>query len=105
MPRVDEQPVVETAAGPYDVEERIPVREAEPEPDLASAPEQITEAQPESAELVSDTPAAGEGEPIRKRRASSGIKRKTVAPRKSAGTTVKRARKKVSPPPEEGSTT
>ena len=105
MPRVEEQPVVETAAAPYDVEERIPVREAEPEPDLATAPEEITEAQPESAELVSDTPAAAEGEPIRKRRASSGIKRKTVAPRKSAGTTVKRARKKVSPPPEEGSTT
>jgi uncharacterized LabA/DUF88 family protein len=101
QPAVSEPPIV-----PYDVEDDQPpvqAAEAEPEPIPATNPEEITEPQPESVELTSEpaeTPV--EEQLVRKRRSSSGIKRKTVAPRKSAGTTVKRTRKKASPPPEEG---
>jgi uncharacterized LabA/DUF88 family protein len=48
-------------------------------------------------------PAAAEEKPTRKRRVSTGIKRKAVTPRKTASAPVKRARKKSSPPSEEGS--
>ena len=53
------------------------------------------EAMEAAAPEVEEKPAA------RKRRVSTGIKRKTVTPRKAAGSTEKRARKKSSPPPEE----
>ena len=112
LPRDDEfrgqsitgQPIV-----PYDVEnDQPPIQEREPEPVLAAPLEEsaeVTESQPESVEVAAEPVSEGniEEEPVRKRRSSSGIKRKTVAPRKSAGTTVKRTRKKASPPPEEGS--
>jgi hypothetical protein len=69
--------------------------------------EEAAESQTEGdqSEMESSSPTQPEEEkPVaRKRRVNSGIKRKTVAPRKSAGTTVKRPKKKVSPPPEEGS--
>ena len=53
------------------------------------------EAMEAAAPEVEEKPAA------RKRRVSTGIKRKTVTPRKAAGSPEKRARKKSSPPPEE----
>ncbi|MBI2149312.1 MAG: NYN domain-containing protein [Acidobacteria bacterium] len=109
----EETPVREQRAVPYDVEndvvqEQLPVREAEPRPGLETAPfetppPEAVETQPETGEFTLEAPApAGEDKPARKRRASSGIKRKTVAPRKPAGAAVKRTRKKASPP-EEGS--
>ncbi len=102
---VEESPVVEE---PMVIEEQAPVQEAEPQPafDAPTQDETVMETQPgmESAEasFESATPAE-DPKPVRKRRASGGIKRKTVAPRKSAaGTTAKRTRKRVSPPPSEG---
>ena len=104
LPRANgEPPAAEPRMVPYDVEDQQPMQEGEPETVLASNSEETTEGQPESAELVAEPTATGEEQPVRKRRSSSGINRKTVAPRKSAGTTVKRTRKKASPPPEEGS--
>lgn len=104
LPRIDEPAVAEPPMVPYDVEDDQPqVQDAQPEAVPAITPEESIEPQPESVELTSEpaeTPA--EEQAVRKRRSSSGIKRKTVAPRKSAGTTVKRTRKKASPPPEEG---
>jgi uncharacterized LabA/DUF88 family protein len=103
LPRMGEPPATEPRMVPYDVEDQQPMQEAEPETVLASTSEETAEA-PESAELAAEPAATTVDEqPVRKRRSSSGIKRKTVAPRKSAGTTVKRPRKKTSPPPEEGS--
>jgi uncharacterized LabA/DUF88 family protein len=106
MPRPEElmaEPAVAEPAVTYDIQEQAPVEESEPEPELAATPEEVTEAQPEPAGLMAEERASPlDEEPVRKRRTSSGIKRKTVAPRKSAGTTVRRGRKKASPPPEEG---
>jgi hypothetical protein len=56
--------------------------------------------QPMAAEAAE---SVTEEKPAKKRRVNTGIKRKAVAPRKTAGAIVKRARKKSSPPPEEGS--
>ena len=104
MPRVEQPTVLEPPMVPYDVEEQPQVQESEPRPPVTATPEEITEAQPEPGEFTAEPPAETvDDQPVRKRRASSGLKRKTVVPRKSAGTTVKRARKKSSPPPEEGS--
>src|SRR3989441_3019323 len=104
MPRVEQPTVLEPPMVPYDVEEQPQVQESEPRPPVTATPEEITEAQPEPGEFTAEPPAETvDDQPVRKRRASSGLKRKTVVPRKSAGTTVKRARKKASPPPEEGS--
>jgi len=98
-PRALEQPVV-----PYDVENDISLQQPEPEPTFAAPPETVVEEQPEAAEAVfaEAPPPVTEEKPVRKRRASSGIKRKTVSPRKSASTTAKRTRKKASPPTEQG---
>ena len=82
------------------IEEQAPVQEIEPAT--------FTSTQVEVAEVpfetVMESPAVQlEETHVRKRRASTGIKRKTVAPRiKAAGAIVKRTRKKISPPPEEG---
>jgi hypothetical protein len=97
---------------PYDVEDDITLQTptAEPEP-VFTAPEEETpvETQPEGEtpavmEVAPSVEAEEETEkPVRKRRVSSGIKRKTVAPRKTAaaGTTPKRTRKKATPAPTE----
>src|SRR5262249_23639852 len=111
MPRIGEPPMVGAPVKPYDVEDDITLQQVEPEPTFAPAAEDtVVEAQPETAAAGSPvgTPqAAEEGQeegPGRKRPGSSGLKRKTVAPRKSASTTAaKRSRKKTSTPPEEGS--
>jgi uncharacterized LabA/DUF88 family protein len=111
MPRVDEgagapQPVV-----PYDVENdptlqqhfgqpSAPVEETE---ESVETGEPVMEVQTQIEETVSEEAAPQPEEaPVKKRRVSSGLKRKTVAPRKQAGTTAKRTRKKSSPPAEEG---
>ena len=92
---------------PVTIEERAPVQEAETQPVFEGPSVEAAsidlQPEPESRELPAESPHIIEGEKlVRKRRASSGIKRKTVAPRKSAAvTTVKRTRKKVSPPSEE----
>ena len=97
-----EQGIAEPPMVPYDVEEAAPGPETELQPVLTATPEEVMEAQPESTEVISEAaPAVVEEQPVRKRRSSSGIKRKTVAPRKAPATTVKRARKKTSPPSEE----
>ncbi len=102
MPPVEEPAGVEQAAVPYDVEEQVPAVESEPQPTLAP-PEEPVQTQPESTEFDLTSPAALEESPARKRRTPSGIKRKTGAPRKSAGPAGKRAKKKTSAPPEQGS--
>lgn len=110
---VEEPPARKQPAVPYDVEndvvqEQPPVQEAEPQPSLETVPfetppPEAVETQPESGEFTLEPAApAGDDKPARKRRASSGIKRKTVAPRKPAGAAVKRTRKRPLPP-EEGS--
>jgi hypothetical protein len=96
---------------PYDVEDDITLRPPEPQRTFAQTEETAAEAQPEmeasaTEEEVEAQPAVVEEEesekPARKRRVVSGIKRKTVTPRKTAGTGAKRPRKKSSAPPEEG---
>jgi uncharacterized LabA/DUF88 family protein len=97
----------------YDVENDPTLQHLHQPPPPVSEPEEAVEAelqpeteigteveQPVSAEAAEPST---EEKPTRKRRVSTGIKRKAVAPRKTAGATVKRARKKASPPPEEGS--
>jgi uncharacterized LabA/DUF88 family protein len=105
MPRVVEPAVAEPPMVPYDVENDMPVQESEESQPMMTAPaEEIAEAQSEPQELAAEPVAeSADEQPARKRRASSGLKRKTVAPRKSASATSKRVRKKPSPPPEEGS--
>ena len=102
LPRINEPAVAEPSMVPYDVEDEQPtIQAAEPEPVPSINPQEMLE-QPEPVELTSEpaeTPAVEQ--PVRKRRSSSGIKRKTVAHRKSVGT-PKRTRKKASPPPDKG---
>ncbi len=104
MTRVEEPAVTEQPAVPYDVEEQVPVQETEPQPSL-TPPEEVIEAQPESAEPLLTPVEVVEEPPVRKHRASGGIKRKTVTPRKSAGLGSKRVKKKSVPPLEEESST
>ena len=97
----------------YDVENDPTLQHLHQPPPPVSEPEEAVEAevQPEAeigTEIEQSVPAeaaepSAEEKTTRKRRVSTGIKRKAVAPRKTAGATVKRARKKTSPPPEEGS--
>ena len=104
----------------YDVENDPTLQQLHQPPPPVAAPEEELEAQPvtdsgtdseseaegdvpqPAAESAPESGAGVEATPVRKRRVSTGLKRKTVAPRKS-GVTVKRTRKKASPPPEEGS--
>ena len=103
IPRVEEPAQVESPMVPYDIEEQAPVQEFEAQPMTSATPEEITEGQAEPQELAAEPSTEPVDEqPVRKRRASSGIKRKTVAPRKTASATTKRPKKKTSPPPEEG---
>ena len=106
-PRIDGRPVVQEPVKPYDVEDDLTLRPSEPEATVVAAPEEsIAEApEPGSAFVESATPEVEQEpeKPVRKRRVSSGIKRKTVAPRKSSTATAKRTRKKASPPSDEES--
>jgi uncharacterized LabA/DUF88 family protein len=93
----------------YDVENDPTLQQhlqgMEPQP-VAAEPEEVTAAQLDTEEpAVAEAAAAPEVEEKpapRKRRVSTGIKRKTVAPRKAAGSAEKRSRKKTAPPSEEG---
>src|SRR5437762_6117459 len=101
MPPVEEPAAAERAAVPYDVEEQMPSVEPEPQPMITPTEEPI-QTQPESTEFNLTSPAALEESPPRKRRTSSGIKRKTGVPRKSARPAGKRTKKKTSAPQEQG---
>jgi hypothetical protein len=83
-----------------------PVPQPEENIEVQVQPETETEAEAGLEQPIEAEPAESsvEEKPARKRRVSAGIKRKAVAPRKTAGSPAKRAsRKKTSPPPEEGS--
>ena len=99
-PRTVVQPVI-----PYDVENDISLQQPEAQPAFAPVQETVVEPQPEAERPVPVEASAPvtEEKPVRKRRASSGIKRKNVSPRKSVPTAAKRTRKKASPPAQEGS--
>jgi len=103
--RSDETVVTARPIIPYDVENDPTLQQMTMEPSFTPPTEdiEVNEDQPESNQPVMESsPSVEEEKPARKRRVSSGIKRKTVAPRKSAHTAVKRTKKKASPPPEEG---
>jgi uncharacterized LabA/DUF88 family protein len=102
LPRGEEGPAVPVVK-PYDVEDDLTLQVPEPEPVFTPPPEEsAAEAQPENAGEV-EAAASPEVEeqqdkPARKRRVISGIKRKTVTPRKSAAPAAnKRTRKKAAP--------
>ncbi len=104
---VEDAPVMEMEQPepPMTIEEQASVEEVQPASMTEATAEEIAEPtlQPADSAVIS-TETAHEEKPARKRRASSGIKRKMVAPRiKPASATIKRTRKKPSPPPEEGS--
>jgi hypothetical protein len=106
--RADSRAIVKPAIKPYDVEDDLiapPVAEPESTASPAMDEESATEAQPEAEaeSTASEQSNAVEDleKPARKRRASFGIKRKTVAPRKApVAAGAKRPRKKASPPSE-----
>jgi uncharacterized LabA/DUF88 family protein len=109
QPRVDEMTPVEPPIKPYDVEDDLSLQPAQPEATYVPVQEETTaEAQAEVESAAEAPPAPAEEEqpekPARKRRVISGIKRKTVTPRKSSiSSTAKRTRKQASPPEEETS--
>ncbi len=92
------------SAAPYDVENDPTLQQhLQSTPPPAETVEENDENEAESEQpMMEGAPQTEEEKPARKRRVNSGIKRKTVAPRKSAGAAAKRPRKKTSPP-EEGS--
>jgi hypothetical protein len=96
----------------YDVENDPTLQHLHTPPAPVSEAEEGAELQPDASAEMEQTavevemeaeaaPAAAEEKPTRKRRVSTGIKRKAVTPRKSASAPAKRARKKSSPPSEE----
>ncbi len=91
---------IQTMEQPMVIEEQAQVQEVEPAA-FEATPAETAEV---PFEAVMETSAVQSEEiPVRKRRASPGIKRKMVAPRiKTTVASVKRTRKKTAPPPEEG---
>jgi uncharacterized LabA/DUF88 family protein len=90
-PQLAEEPMV--------IEEQGAVQEIEPT--FAAAPAEVAEEPTTESVIASDMEEQTEDKPARKRRASPGIKRKTVAPRaKAPATTARRTRKKTSSPTE-----
>jgi hypothetical protein len=111
-PYAEDQQMVQQSVKPYDVEDDITLKPiVDPEPPSPAGPEETaaSEAQPEMESIpVESAPPVEEStseKPVRKRRISHGIKRKTVTPRKATNTAAKRPRKKAVPPSEEGSAT
>ncbi len=101
LPKPMDEGPIESPAIPFDVEEQAPAQEIEAQPAFPDTSVEGAEPQQDvEQESAEATPAAEEEKPARKRRASSGLKRKTVAPRKTAaaGGTAKRTRKKATPP-------
>ena len=113
MPRMDGGPAVETVK-PYDVEDDITLQIPVAAPEASVIPDETEEeaqavaeqAESEAAFVEANAPVEDEQPeaPVKKRRVISGIKRKTVTPRKSA-TAAKRSRKKTAAPPDESSVT
>jgi hypothetical protein len=106
--RSEESPLPGPMGKPYDVEDDITLQPATSEPTSVPSEETAVEAQPEletsaveEVEAPSTVVEEDAEKPTRKRRVVSGIKRKTVTPRKTAGGAPKRPRKKSSTPPEE----
>jgi len=102
--RADEAPAVK----PYDVEDDITLQQhvSHSHPAFAPVPEETVVAAPQEGEqpVMETSSQVEEEKPARKRRVSSGIKRKTVAPRKTASPAAKRpSPKKKTTPAEEGS--
>jgi len=111
-PRIEGMPPVQENMKPYDVEDDITLQQppaeatfATPAPEEegpaeADAPE--VSAEPAVAEAASEAEEESGEKPARKRRVVSGIKRKTVTPRKSgAAGPSKRSKKKAAPEDEE----
>jgi hypothetical protein len=93
----------------YDVENDPTLQQhlqgMEPQPAVAEPEEALADQSDIEETAVADAAVAPEVEEKpapRKRKVSTGIKRKTVAPRKTAGSAEKRSRKKTAPPSEEG---
>jgi uncharacterized protein (TIGR00288 family) len=101
-PRTDEAPASVPSVKPYDVEDDITLQQPEP-PTFAATPEAVViEERVELEQPVTEEASVNaEEKPARKRRVASGIKRKTVTPRKTAAAPVKRTRKKAAPTSEE----
>ena len=102
-PRLDDTVVTAQPVIPYDVENDPTLQQMTTQPAFTPPTEGVeaVEAQSDAEPPVMELsfPASQEKHP-RKRRVSSGIKRKTVAPRKPGGPAVKRTRTKATPPPE-----
>jgi uncharacterized LabA/DUF88 family protein len=97
-----DEPRPEPIVKPYDVEDDITLQPMQQEPPAAPMAEDQAplDVQPEAeveAATVESAPSEEEQEekPVRKKRVITGIKRKTVTPRKSSGTPAKRSRKKA----------
>jgi uncharacterized LabA/DUF88 family protein len=106
---VEQPAAVQQPAKPYDVEDDITPHPVGTEPAPATSLEEpVSRVEPAAQDVAAAEPVPVSEEapaerPVRKRRASSGIKRKTVPLRKSASPAAKRTRKKAAPPSEEGS--
>ena len=95
--RVDGQEVGQHPVKPYDVEDELMTQQqVEAEQAVTAAPEESVVEVASESETVESAPVEEEKaeKSVRKRRVSSGIKRKTVAPRKQATPAAKRPRKK-----------
>ena len=104
----DELPPVAESTAPFDVQEQASVQEVEPQLPLDEISQENAEPQPGLEQQPIETAEPGaDGKPARKRRASAGLKRKTVTPRKAAPNAApKRSRKKPAAlPPAEGEAT
>jgi hypothetical protein len=104
---MEELPQAQEKVKPFDIEDELMSQAVEQVTPMNPPAEDITVESPleTQAEMAETAPAAEDEKPdktVRKRRVSSGIKRKTVAPRKSTTAVLKRTRKKASPPSEEG---
>jgi hypothetical protein len=110
-PRIEGMPPVQENMKPYDVEDDITLQQppspatfaAPPAEEVSADEAAVSEVSTEPEEMAVAAEAAptaeveSEEKPARKRRVVSGIKRKTVTPRKSAaGAAPKKSRKKAS---------
>jgi len=111
-PRIEGMPPVQENMKPYDVEDDITLQQPPMEATFATPVSEEEEGSAEAvAPEVSAEPSVAEGapeaeeesgeKPARKRRVVSGIKRKTVTPRKSGAAASKRSKKKAAPGSEE----
>jgi len=108
-PRSEEAPLFGEGGKPYDVEDDITLQQQpEPEPPVIAAPVEdvIADLQPEVEEqprVIEEAALAEAEKPSRKRRASPGVQRKTVASRKTTTAAGRKTRKKAATTEEESS--